>query len=142
MLETKTKNVLKNCSWIRILGAYSPTILKNIRFLVLQICLYVEAFESNTTYDWLNRLDQQIISCVIFSLKNHEDKDYSKEWLVNTDPCPEFRGSKTETCPPLLPPSIFDLFQINIFMPKHRKVRGILFYSCPSVCLDKLHVKT
>ena len=37
-----------------ILGPYSPTILKNILSLVLQIFLCTEAFERNTTSDWLN----------------------------------------------------------------------------------------
>ena len=35
-------------------GPYSPTILKNILCLVLQIFLYLAAFECNTTSDWLN----------------------------------------------------------------------------------------
>ena len=35
-------------------GLYSPTILKNVRGLFLQICLYLAAFECNTTSDWLN----------------------------------------------------------------------------------------
>ena len=34
-------------------GLYSPTILKNFHSLVLQIFLYLEAFECNTTSDWL-----------------------------------------------------------------------------------------
>ena len=36
-------------------GPYSPTILQNILSLVLKIFLYLEAFECNTTSDWLNR---------------------------------------------------------------------------------------
>ena len=36
------------------LGPYSPTILKNILCLILQIFLVLEAFECNTTSDWLN----------------------------------------------------------------------------------------
>ena len=36
------------------LGPYSPTILKNVLGLVLQIILYSEAFECNTASDWLN----------------------------------------------------------------------------------------
>ena len=35
------------------LGPYSPTSVKNILYLVLQIFLYLEAFECNTTSDWL-----------------------------------------------------------------------------------------
>ena len=34
------------------LGPYSPTILKNILCLVLQMFLYLAAFECNTTSDW------------------------------------------------------------------------------------------
>ena len=33
---------------------YSPTILMNVLCLILQIYLYLEAFECNTTSDWLN----------------------------------------------------------------------------------------
>ena len=36
------------------LGRYSPTILKNVLSLVLQISLYLEAFECDTASDWLN----------------------------------------------------------------------------------------
>ena len=36
-------------------GPYLLTILKNILCLVLQIFLCLEAFECNTTSDWLNR---------------------------------------------------------------------------------------
>ena len=35
---------------------YSPIILKNFLGLVLQIYLYLEAFECNTTSDWLNSM--------------------------------------------------------------------------------------
>ena len=51
------------------LGPYSPTILENILGLVLQIFLYLEAFECNTTSDWLNR------SCVTFKITNLLGKD-------------------------------------------------------------------
>ena len=35
-------------------GPYSPTILQNVLSLVLQIFLYLTAFEYNTTSDWLH----------------------------------------------------------------------------------------
>ena len=38
----------------QILGRYSPTILKNGLRIVLQVLLYLEAFDCNTTSDWLN----------------------------------------------------------------------------------------
>ena len=41
--------------WTKIdTGRYSPTILKNVLSLFIQIFLYVEAFEGNKTSDWLN----------------------------------------------------------------------------------------
>ena len=36
------------------LGLYSSTILQNVVCLILQIFLYLEAFECNTTSDWLH----------------------------------------------------------------------------------------
>ena len=39
-----------------VLGPYSPTILKNVLSLVLQIFLFLHAFECNTTSDWLNHM--------------------------------------------------------------------------------------
>ena len=41
-------------------GQYSPTILENIIFLVLQIFLYLAGFECNTTSDWLNHTNQKL----------------------------------------------------------------------------------
>ena len=38
------------------LGPYSPTILEKVLRLILQIFLYLDAFECNTTSDWLNRM--------------------------------------------------------------------------------------
>ena len=38
------------------LGQYSSTILKNVLSLVLQIFLYLVAFECNTTLDGLNHM--------------------------------------------------------------------------------------
>ena len=35
---------------------FSPTILKNVLRLVLQIFLYLAVLECNTTFDWLDRL--------------------------------------------------------------------------------------
>ena len=49
ILEKKTKNVLENGWWIRASGPYSSTILKNILYLVLQVCLHLKAFGSNRT---------------------------------------------------------------------------------------------
>ena len=37
------------------LGPYSPSILKNGLSLVLQIVMYLEAFECNTTSDWFSQ---------------------------------------------------------------------------------------
>ena len=37
-------------------GPYSQTTLENTLSLVLQIFLYLEEFECNTTSDWLNHL--------------------------------------------------------------------------------------
>ena len=36
------------------LAPYSPTLLQNVLSLVLQIFLFLAAFECNTTSDWLN----------------------------------------------------------------------------------------
>ena len=55
------------------LGPYSPTIL--IVCLVLQIYLYLAAFECNTTSDWLNPTVQPIRRCVTFKLINLGEKD-------------------------------------------------------------------
>ena len=33
-------------------------------------------------------------------------------------------------------------YMAHTFMPPHRKIGGILFYCCPSVCLHKLNMKT
>ena len=46
-------------------GPYSPTILKNVLRHVLQIFLYLEAFETNTTSVWLNHT-------VNYGLANHK----------------------------------------------------------------------
>ena len=35
-------------------GLYSPTILKNDLNLGVKILLYIDGFESNATFDWLN----------------------------------------------------------------------------------------
>ena len=50
MVEWITNNDLN----MEDLGLYSPTILKNLLCLVLQIFLYLAAFECNITSDWLN----------------------------------------------------------------------------------------
>ena len=62
------------CSWfvativLYYLDPYSLTNLKNVPSLVLQIFLYVEAFERNTLFDWLHHTVQLIRSCVTFKL--------------------------------------------------------------------------
>ena len=40
---------------LKILGPYSPTILKNVIGLFLRTVLELEGFESNTASDWLNQ---------------------------------------------------------------------------------------
>ena len=52
--NTVRKGEKKFCRHIKNLSLYSPTILENILSLVLQIFLYSEAFECNTTSDWVN----------------------------------------------------------------------------------------
>ena len=47
-------------------GPYSPTILMSVLCLVLQILLYLAAFECNTTSDWPNHTVWPIRSCVTF----------------------------------------------------------------------------
>ena len=54
---------------------YSLTILENIPSLVLRIFLYLEAFECNTTSDWLNHMVEPIRSCVTFKFTNFGEKD-------------------------------------------------------------------
>ena len=47
-------NICRSAYWELHQSPYSPTILKHVLGLVLQIFLYLEAFERNTTSDWLN----------------------------------------------------------------------------------------
>ena len=54
------------------LDPYSPTILENVLSLVLQILLYLEAFECNTTSEWPN---QPFRSCVKFHFTKSGEKD-------------------------------------------------------------------
>ena len=63
---------------------YSPKILENIHSLFLQILLYLDAFESNTTSDWLSQSEVVFLS----NLQNpgRKDKECSTEWLINTVP--------------------------------------------------------
>ena len=63
----------------------SPTILQNVLSLILQIFLFLTAFDCNTTSDWLNR------SCVTFKFikfkLREKDKEYSRERkMVNKVP--------------------------------------------------------
>ena len=48
------------------LGLYSPPILKNILSIVIQIFIYLEAFESNTNSDFLNHTVWPIRNFVIY----------------------------------------------------------------------------
>ena len=57
------------------LGVYSPTIVKNVFSLVLQIFLNLEAFESNTTVQFSQNTDYPIIVLFLSDLQNHEEKD-------------------------------------------------------------------
>ena len=54
---------------------YSPTILKTVLCHILQIFLFLEAFDCNTTSDWLNRKVYQIRSFVTFQFANLGEKD-------------------------------------------------------------------
>ena len=47
-------------------GPYSQTILHNVLSLVLQLFQYLEAFECDTTSDWLNHTVSPSKSCVTF----------------------------------------------------------------------------
>ena len=45
----------------RLICQYSPIILQNVLSLVLQIFLHIAAFEYNTTSDWLNRSQSEVV---------------------------------------------------------------------------------
>ena len=62
------------------LGQYSPTILKCILSLVPQIFPYLEAFLSDTTFEWLNHRVSNLHGL------GEKDKECSCEWFVNIDP--------------------------------------------------------
>ena len=47
--------------------SYSPTILKNVISVVLQILLYSAAFKCNTSSDWLNSLANQKVCSIHIS---------------------------------------------------------------------------
>ena len=68
MTEHSVVLISYQCDYPEVLdlGMYSSTILKNDLCLVLQIFLYLSALECNTTYDWLNRINQK---CYIQSYK-------------------------------------------------------------------------
>ena len=73
--------ILHSTDWASVgMDPYSPTILQNVLSLVLQIFLYLETFECNTTSDWLNHMVQPIRSCVIFKFTNLGEKD--KVWWI------------------------------------------------------------
>ena len=55
-----------------MMGLYSPTIPKNFLCLVLQIFVYLGAFECNTTSEWLGHTVKPIKSCVTFK--------FTKSW--------------------------------------------------------------
>ena len=58
-IYAKYSDLMKHCILLKhaqnVQDRYSPTILENCLSLVLQIFLYLEVFECNTTSDWLNR---------------------------------------------------------------------------------------
>ena len=59
---------------------------------------------------------------------------------------PRFRYMHVDVTFPSLK-SIFGKVKLLVcftcfFMPRYQKIRGILFYCCPSVCLHKLNLKT
>ena len=63
-------------------AGYSPTILKIILNLVLQIFLHLEVFEINTSSDWLNPLlDMPILG----SSNSARNKDMVSKILINRD---------------------------------------------------------
>ena len=65
------------------MDSYSATILKNVLHVILQIFLYLETFECNTTSDWLNQTVQPFRSCVTFqfAILGEKDKECSWEWF-------------------------------------------------------------
>ena len=69
--------VVCKCFQFGLPGLHSPTILKNILSHVLKIFLKkkIEAFECNTTSDWLNHMVKPFKSCVIFKFTNLGEKD-------------------------------------------------------------------
>ena len=75
-LSQLSRNSFNTCTgFFRHPGPYSPTILKNVFSLVLQIFLYLETFECNRTSDWLNGMVYPIRSCVTFKFTKSVDKD-------------------------------------------------------------------
>ena len=56
-------------------GPYSPTNLKNVLRLVLQILLYLKPFECNRISDWPNHMVWPIRSFVTFKCTNLDEKD-------------------------------------------------------------------
>ena len=69
LLSNASKYIEKKCRGQ--LGPYSPTILKKVLSLFVQIFLQLEAFECNTTSDWLNNTVWPIRSCVTFKFTKY-----------------------------------------------------------------------
>ena len=64
-------------------GLYSPIIFKNFLGIVLQIFLYLAAFKYNTTVRFIQ---SEVVLYLNVRTLGEEDKDYSWECSVNTDP--------------------------------------------------------
>ena len=56
-------------------GLYSPTILKNVLSLVLQIFQYLEAFECNTTSDWLRFSQSEVVLISNLQISERKTKE-------------------------------------------------------------------
>ena len=54
-------------------------------FFFLRFCLYSEAFECNTTSDWLNHMVLEVMLLSNLQILEEKDKESSKEKLVITD---------------------------------------------------------
>ena len=55
-------------------GPYSPTTLKKVLSLVLQIFVSIETFECYATSDWLKHSVLPIRSCITFKFTNLAEK--------------------------------------------------------------------
>ena len=84
---------------------YIPTFLQNVPSLVLQIFLYLEAFECNTNSNWLNRTkpyglaNQNLCYIQIYKSWRKKAKKVLEEWLVNMDPGLQHHLTLSQTSP-------------------------------------------